>query len=381
MANKRDYYEVLGVARGASPEDLKRAYRKLAVQYHPDKNPGNKEAEEKFKTLSEAYEVLSDAKKRQMYDQFGHAGLGGAGAGSGGEGFGGAPFNDIFGDIFGDLFGGGGARGGRGGRRRSGGRPGSDLRTTLDITFEEAAFGVEKVIAVPRSVGCETCGSTGAKPGTKVDDCSQCQGRGEVMFQQGFFAVSRPCPKCNGAGQTIANPCGSCHGSGQTKKRSQIEVKIPGGVDTGQRLKLTGEGEAGERGGPPGDLYVVINVLAHDFFTREEFDVICDVPIPFTQAALGTELEVPTLEGKVQMKIPAGTQSHKIFRLKGKGLPRLGSYGNGDQLVRVVVETPTGLNAEQKELLRKFEQVGSSSSNPMHDSFFEKVKNFFADRP
>jgi molecular chaperone DnaJ len=377
---KRDYYEVLGLARSANAEEIKKAYRKLAVQHHPDKNPGDKKAEERFKELSEAYEVLSDPQKRQMYDQFGHAAAGGGGPGGFDfQGFGGSSINDIFGDIFGDLFGGapGAGRGRPGGGRRRGGRPGDDLRTSIDITFEEAAFGTEKVITVPKTVACETCSGSGAKPGTQPETCNQCGGRGEVSFQQGFFAITRPCPKCNGAGQTIPNPCQSCHGTGQAKKRSQIAVKIPAGVDTGQRLKLTGEGEAGERGAPPGDLYVVINILPHDFFTRDEFDVICEVPVTFTQAALGAEIEVPTLEGKVKIKIPAGTQSHKILRLKGKGLARLGSYGRGDQLVRVIVEIPTKLTSEQKDLLRRFEESGSESSHPMHSSFFEKVKNLF----
>lgn len=379
MANKRDYYEVLGLARNATPEEIKKAYRKLAVQHHPDKNPGDKKAEERFKELSEAYEVLADPQKRQMYDQFGHSAMG-AGAGPGGfdfQGFGGASINDIFGDIFGDLFGGapGGARGR--GKRRAGGRPGDDLKTSIDITFEEAAFGTEKVITVPKTVPCETCTGSGAKPGTQPETCGQCGGRGEVSFQQGFFAITRPCPRCNGLGQTIPHPCVSCGGSGQAKKRSQIAVKIPAGVDSGQRLKLTGEGEAGERGGPAGDLYVVINILPHDFFTRDEFDVICEVPVTFTHAALGAEIEVPTLEGKVKVKIPAGTQSHKILRLKGKGLARLGSYGRGDQLVRVIVEIPTKLSVEQRDLLKRFEESGAESAHPMHHSFFEKVKNLF----
>jgi molecular chaperone DnaJ len=382
MGTKRDYYEVLGVPRNASAEEVKKSYRKLAIQCHPDKNPGDKKSEERFKELSEAYEVLSDAQKRQLYDQFGHSAMG-AGAGQGGfdfQGFGGASINDIFGDIFGDLFGAGASPGkgqGRTGRRRSSAKPGSDLRTAVDITFEEAAFGCEKVITVPKTLRCDTCEGTGAKPGTHSDNCAQCGGRGEVSFQQGFFAITRTCPRCEGTGQTIPHPCVACSGSGLTKKRSQIAVKIPAGVDTGQRLKLTAEGEAGERGGPPGDLYVVINVLSHDFFTRNEADVVCEVPVTFVHATLGAEIEVPTLEGMVKLKIPAGTQSHKIFRLKGKGLAKLGSYGRGDQLVRVIVEVPTKLNSEQKELLRKFSEVGGESSHPMHQSFFEKVKTLF----
>jgi molecular chaperone DnaJ len=379
MAAKRDYYEILGVTRTVTVEELKKSYRKLAVQFHPDKNPGDKKAEEKFKELSEAYEVLSDPQKKQMYDQFGHAAnAGGAGGGMGGFSGGGANINDIFGDIFGDLFGAAGAAGARGRGGRRGGRPGNDLRTQIDITFEESAFGAEKVISVPKSVRCETCSGSGAKPGTQPITCNQCGGHGEVSFQQGFFAITRPCPACQGAGQTIPNKCTDCHGHGTVKKKSQIAVKIPAGVDTGQRLKLTGEGEAGERGGLTGDLYVVINILAHDFFTREEYDVICEVPVTFTQAALGAEIEVPTLEGKVKLKIPAGTQSHRILRLKNKGLAHLGSYGRGDQLVRVIVEVPSKLTAEQKDILRRFEETGGAdTAHPMHHNFFEKVKNLF----
>ncbi|MGK5087839.1 molecular chaperone DnaJ [Bdellovibrionota bacterium FG-2] len=383
MSTKRDYYDVLGLSRGASGEELKKAYRKLAVQYHPDKNPGDKKAEEKFKELSEAYEVLSSDQKRQMYDQYGHAamGAGGPGGGFGGGGFEGgfgSSINDIFGDIFGDMFGQqAGGPGRRGGRRRSAGRPGADLRTTVDLTFEEAAFGGEKVLTIQKSARCDTCEGTGAKPGTSPDTCNQCGGRGEVNFQQGFFAISRPCPKCSGSGQTISNPCASCRGTGHVRKSSQIAVKIPAGVDTGQRLKLTNEGEAGERGGPPGDLYVSINILPHEFFTREEFDVICEVPITFTQAALGAELEVPTLEGKVKLKVPTGTQSHRTLRLKNKGLARLGSYGRGDQLVRLIVEVPTKLSNEQRDLLRRFDELSGDTSNPMHETFFGKVKNLF----
>jgi molecular chaperone DnaJ len=379
MAAKRDYYEVLGVSRSATPEEVKKAYRKLAIQFHPDKNPGDKKAEEHFKELSEAYEVLSDPQKKQMYDQFGHAAGAGGPGGFDFSGFGaagGASINDIFGDIFGDLFG-AAAGGGRGRARRRGGRPGSDLRTQVDITFEEAAFGTEKVITVPKTVRCDTCEGSGAKPGTQPQTCAQCGGRGEVSFQQGFFAITRPCPACEGSGQTIPNKCATCHGSGTLKKKSQIAVKIPAGVDTGQRLKLTSEGEAGERGGEPGDLYVVINILPHDFFTREEYDVICEVPVTFIQAALGAEIEVPSLEGKLKVKIPPGTQSHKILRLKNKGLAHLGSYGRGDQLVRVIVEVPTKLTSEQKDILRRFEESGSDGAHPMHHNFFEKVRNLF----
>jgi molecular chaperone DnaJ len=381
MADKRDYYEILGVQKGASAEDLKKAYRKAAIQHHPDKNPGDKKSEEKFKEVNEAYETLSDDKKRRMYDQFGHAA---SNMGGGGQGpFGGAgaqDFGDIFGDIFGDLFGGGGGgRGGRGGQR--GGRrarAGADLETQVDITFEEAYKGVEKVITLNKRSECETCHGSGAKPGTQPETCKVCAGRGEVTFQQGFFAVSRPCTHCHGTGQVIPSPCGTCRGTGKIKKTSQLSVTIPAGIDTGQRLKLTNEGEPGEHGGPSGDLYIVINVLDHDFFKRDGAEVICDVPITFVHAALGDEIDVPTLDGKVAMKIPAGTQSHKIFRLKGKGLPYLGRGGRGDQLVRVMVEIPTKLSAEQIEVLRRFQSLeGDGKSHPLHHGFFERVKRIF----
>ncbi len=380
MAIKRDYYEILGVAKNATAEDLKKSYRKLAIQFHPDKNPGNKQAEERFKELSEAYEVLSQSQKRQLYDQFGHA----AQAGSAGEASGfdsqGSSINDLFGDIFGDLFGGTGAGGNARGSTRSRknyGRPGNDLKTSLDLTFEEAAFGGEKILTLPKAVSCGDCAGSGAKAGSSAETCTQCGGRGEVSFQQGFFAITRPCPGCHGQGQTISNPCAGCQGTGQIRKRSQVAIKVPAGIDSGQRLKLNGEGEAGERGGPSGDLYVLIQILPHDFFTREGADVICEVPVTFSQAALGDEVEVPTLEGKVKLKIPQGTQSHRVLRLKNKGLAKLGAYGRGDQLVRVIVETPTQLSVEQKDLLKRFDAAGSHSDHPMHHHFFEKVKNLF----
>ena len=379
--DKRDYYEILGVQKGASPEDLKKAFRKLAIQYHPDKNPGDKKAEEKFKELNEAYETLSDPQKRKMYDQFGHAAsnMGGGGPfGGGGNPFGGnaADFGDIFGDIFGDLFGGRGGQGrGRSGRRA---RAGADLETQVDITFEEAYRGVEKVISLNKRVDCGTCHGSGAKPGTQPETCKVCNGRGEVTFQQGFFAVSRPCTHCHGTGQIIPQPCQTCKGTGKIKKTSQLSVTIPAGIDTGQRLKLSNEGEAGEQGGPPGDLYIVVNVLEHDFFKRDGADIICDVPITFVQAALSAEIDVPTLEGRVSMKVPAGTQSHKIFRLKGKGFPYLGRGGRGDQLLRVMVEVPSKLSSEQIEVLKKFEELDQKDrSHPMHHGFFERVKRIF----
>ena len=382
MADKRDYYEVLGVTKSASAEELKKAYRKMAIQYHPDKNPGDKKSEEKFKEVNEAYETLSDPKKKQMYDQFGHAAsnMGGGQGSPFGAGFGGnADFGDIFGDIFGDLF--GGAGGGRGGRSRGGrrARAGADLETQVDVTFEEAYTGVEKVIAINKRTDCDTCHGSGAKPGTQPETCKTCAGRGEVTFQQGFFAVSRPCTNCHGTGKVIASPCASCRGAGKIKKSSQLSGTIPAGIDTGQRLKLTNEGEAGEQGGPSGDLYIVINVLEHDFFRREGAEVICDIPITFVHAALGAEIFVPTLDGKVEMKIPAGTQSHKVFRLKGKGLPHLGRGGRGDQLVRVMVEIPSKLTPEQTAVLRQFEEISQkdTKAHPLHHGFFDRVKRIF----
>ena len=384
MTDKRDYYEVLGVSKSVTADELKKSYRKLAIQFHPDKNPGDKKSEEKFKELSEAYETLSDPQKRKMYDQFGHAasnmGGGGGGPFGGGSPFGGggnADFGDIFGDIFGDLFGGGGGRGGRSRGRRA--RSGADLETQVDITFEEAYRGVEKVITLNKRVDCGTCHGSGAKPGTSPETCKVCAGRGEVTFQQGFFAVSRPCTHCHGTGQIIVSPCTTCKGAGKVKKTSQISVTIPAGIDTGQRLKLTHEGEAGEQGGPPGDLYIVVNVLEHDFFKRDGAEVICDVPITFVHAALGAEIDVPTLDGRVSMKIPAGTQSHKIFRLKGKGLPHLGRGGRGDQLLRVLVEIPTKMTSEQIDVLKKFEELDQKDgkAHPMHHGFFERVKRIF----
>lgn len=379
-SQKADYYEVLGVARSASDEELKKAYRRLAVQYHPDKNPGDRKAEEKFKEVSEAYEVLSHPEKRSVYDQLGHEGLRAAPGGGGGfqaQGGFGPGMGDIFGDIFGDLFGGGGPGTSRARRRTRNGHPGADLKQDLSITFEEAAFGCEKQVNLYKSVTCHTCSGSGAKPGTSLESCPHCAGRGEVSFQQGFFAITRPCPHCHGEGQTVTSPCPTCHKAGFLKKQVQVSVKIPAGIDSGQRLRLNGEGDAGERGGPPGDLYLEIQVAEHPFFTREGSDVVCEVPVTFVQATLGDEVEVPTLEGKVKLKIPPGTQSHKIFRLKAKGLARLGAYGRGDQLVKVIVEVPTKLSSEQRELLSRFSALESQASHPMHQRFFERVKNLF----
>lgn len=372
MANgsKRDYYEVLGVNRNASEIEIKKAYRRLALQCHPDKNPEDKQAEERFKELSEAYAVLSDPQKRATYDQFGHAGMEGGGFSTGGFGFGGGSFEDVFGDLFGDLFGGLGARRGRG-------RRGDDLRYNLTISFEEAAFGLETKIQIPRHVVCEECNGNGAKRGTTPRTCPTCQGAGQVRYQQGFFSLSRPCPDCGGEGRIIDQPCPACRGAGRVRRKRTISLKIPAGVETGNRLKLSGEGDLGTGGGPPGDLYVVISVKEHPIFQREGPNIICEVPISFVQAALGCELEVPTLKGKVKIKVPVGTQSGKVMKLSGQGFPSLQGYGRGDQLVVLRVETPTRLTPRQKELLEEFAQEGEEDVHPMGKGFFDKVKELF----
>lgn len=376
MANgeKRDYYEVLGVHRNASDNEIKKAFRKLAIQFHPDKNPGNQEAEEKFKEATEAYEVLSDAQKRAQYDQFGHAGVSGAGGFSSGGfgGFGaGTPFGDIFSDIFGDIFGGGGGR-------RTQGRRGDDLLYNLEITFEEAAFGCEKKIDVPYAKRCSGCNGSGARPGTEPKICPACRGAGQVRYQQGFFSVSKTCGQCNGEGKVVDDPCPDCRGKGATKDFKTLSVKVPGGVETGSRLKLSGEGGQGAKGGPNGDLYVAISVKEHAIFQREDDNVVCEIPISFAQAALGCEIEVPTLDGKVSMKIPEGTQSGKIYRLRGKGIPSLQGYGRGDQLVVVKVETPTNLTGKQKELLEEFARISGEEAHPMKKGFLDKVMDFLS---
>lgn len=379
MSEKRDFYEILGVPKTATKEEIKKAYRKLAMQYHPDKNPGDKGAEAKFKEASVAADALLDDEKRKRYDQFGHAGVDGQGFGGGGFGGGGfqgdfGDFSDIFGDIFGDILGGGGRRGGRGGRRQ--GVPGDDLQMQVNVDFNEAAFGCEKVISVTKNIVCDTCQGSGAKAGSTPTTCDYCHGHGQVRRQQGFFTVATTCPKCHGSGQMIKDPCGTCHGSGRKKKKVDLSLKIPAGIDEGQRLKLSGEGEAGSNGGPAGDLYVVIGINQHPIFEREEFDVYCTIPISFSQAALGTELEVPTLQGKVHMKVPAGTQSGVKMRLKGKGIQKLGGYGIGDQIVTVQVETPTKLSSDQKEMFKRLADF-DQSSNPMSKGFFDKVKDLF----
>ncbi len=369
---KRDYYQVLGVSRDAAEAELKSAYRKLAHQFHPDKAPEDREAEERFKEASEAYEVLSDPEKRARYDRFGHAG--GAG-GNPFEGFGfggaaGASINDIFGDIFGEMFGGG---------RRPRGRPrGADLRYHLEIGFEEAAFGTASRIQVPRPRRCDTCKGTGGKPGTSPRTCGTCEGSGQVRLTQGFFSIARTCHACGGAGRVIADKCSDCGGAGMLREQATVEVKVPAGVDTGTRLKLAGEGEpAPQPGASPGDLYVVVQVREHPIFRREETEVLCELPVSFTQAALGAQLEVPTLDGPVKMKVVAGTQSGKVFRLRGRGVPSLQGGARGDQHVRVVVETPTHLSKEQKELLERFAELSGEATNPQSRSFWDKVGELF----
>ena len=369
-ASKRDYYEVLEVERGASAPDIKSAYRKAALRYHPDKNPGDKSAEDKFKEASEAYAILSDPDKRARYDQFGHAGIGSNPF----EGFGGFGYqgsiNDIFSEIFADIF--GAPRSGR--SRTPGVSRGQDLRFNLEVGFEQAAFGAEVQIKVARPTRCEACSGSGAKPGTGVKTCPTCGGTGEVRFSQGFFTVAKGCSQCSGTGRVISDPCERCRGEGKIATESTLTVKVPAGVDTGTRLRLNSEGAPGEGGGPPGDLYVVIHVREHPLFQREENEIFCEVPISFTDATLGASIDVPTLEGKVKLKIPSGTQSGRVFRLKGKGVPTLGGYGRGDQHVRVVIETPTNLSKEQKRLLEQFAAASSPDSHPQGRTFWNKVK-------
>ena len=372
MSDKRDYYEVLGIHKNASETEIKKAFRKLAIQFHPDKNPGDKEAEEKFKEASEAYEILSDPQKRAQYDQFGHAGVNSGFSSAGGfsGGFGGSPFGDIFNDIFGDIFG--------ATRQRGRGRRGDDLQYNLEISFEEAAFGVETKIEIPYGKQCGECGGSGARPGTEPKTCPTCRGAGQVRFQQGFFSVSKTCNHCNGEGKVIENPCQSCRGTGMVRDHKTLSVKVPPGVETGTRLKLTGEGGQGLKGGSAGDLYVAISVKEHPIFVREENNVICEIPISFVQASLGCEIEVPTLDGKVSMKIPEGTQSGKVFRLRGKGIPVLQGYGRGDELVLIKVETPTNLNKRQRELLEEFARISGDEVNPMKKGFLDKVMDFLS---
>ena len=374
--SKRDYYEVLGVSKGADEKEIKKSYRRVAMKYHPDRNPDDPEAEDKFKEATEAYDVLMDKEKRAAYDQFGHAGVD-PNMGGGAGGFGGGSFSDIFGDVFGDIFGGGGGGRGRGGPQR-----GSDLRYTLDISLEDAVKGTTVEIKVPTLHSCDTCDGSGAKKGTKPVTCTTCGGAGQVRMQQGLFQVQQTCPQCRGQGQMISDPCGDCHGQGRVEKTKTLSVKVPPGVDTGDRIRLSGEGEAGPMGGPAGDLFVQMSVKQHPIFERDGKHLYCEVPITFTDAALGGELEVPTLDGKVKLKIPAETQTGKLFRLRGKGVKPVRGGNVGDLLCRAVVETPVNLNKRQKELLEELaESLGESGhkQSPRQHSWFEGVKNFFDD--
>jgi len=379
---KRDYYEVLGISRSASVEEIKRAYRKLALRYHPDKNPDNsKEAEEKFIEVSEAYEVLSDSEKRQIYDQYGHAGLEaeiGAGAGFGGFEF--DPFK-IFEEVFGRESFGEGLFGNVFGRRsRTRAReaePGRDLHYALEISFEEAAFGANKEIQIPRYEVCSVCSGSGIKPGSQPQTCPTCEGSGYVAMSQGFFSITRTCTQCQGRGTIIKDPCRDCRGTGRIRRTRRVKVKIPPGVDHGSRLRLAGEGEAGLRGGPPGDLYISLRLRSHPIFKRDGNNIICEVPISFTQAALGSQIKVPTLNGGVRLKIPPGTQTNKIFRLKGQGIPYLRSSGRGDQWVRIIVETPVNLTGEQRELLMKFQELSQDNEQPRIREFLGKIRQIF----
>lgn len=372
---KRDYYDILGVQRSATEAELKKAYRRLAMKYHPDRNEGDAQAEERFKEAKEAFEILGDAQKRQAYDQFGHAGVdpamhGGAGAA------GGASFSDIFGDVFGDIFGNATA----GGRRGSRVHRGADLQYNLEVTLEQAVAGTTAKVRVPSWVICEICGGNGAKKGTQPGACNTCGGIGQIRMQQGFFSVQQTCPTCRGSGQVISDPCGNCRGRGRVQETRTLSVKIPPGVDSGDRIRLAGEGEAGDRGGPAGDLFVVISVKPHELFERDGSDLLCEVPINVVAAALGGEREIPTLDGRVKLKIPAGTQTGKIFRMRGKGVRPIRGSVPGDMLCRVRVETPVNLTAEQRELLSQLGASIERSSrrhSPEEGSWLEGVKKFF----
>ena len=378
--SKRDFYDILGVNRDASDDEIKKAYRKLAMKYHPDRNPDNPKAEEHFKEAKEAYEILSDGQKRTAYDQYGHAGVdpqAGMGGGFGGFGAGAGGFSDAFGGIFDEIFGAGRAGGGG----RSNVYRGADLRYNLEITLEQAAFGTETKIRIPTMEACETCKGSGAKSGTQPKTCPTCQGSGQVRMQQGFFSIQQTCPKCRGTGKFIADPCGSCHGAGRVKQHKTLAVKIPAGVDAGDRIRLSGEGEHGVNGGPPGDLYVQIHLKAHPVFQREQNDLHCEMPISFATAALGGEIEIPTLDGAANLKIPPETQTGKVFRLRGKGIKGVRSGNQGDLLCHVVVETPVNLTDRQKELLREFDESSKEDAerhNPRAKSWMDRVRDFFA---
>ncbi len=375
--SKRDYYEVLGVNRNASEADIKKAYRRLAMKFHPDRiADGEREvAETKFKEAKEAYEILSDAQKRTAYDQFGHAGVDPS-MGGGGGGPGGANFSDIFGDVFGDIFSGGGGRG-RGQRPNRG----ADLRYNLQLTLEEAVFGTNVQVKVPTLVECSSCGGSGARKGSKPKTCGTCNGVGQVRMQQGFFSIQQTCPQCHGRGTVISDPCGSCHGQGRIEEHKTLSVKVPPGVDTGDRIRLAGEGEAGELGGPPGDLYVQVAVKPHDIFTREDANLFCEVPICITTAALGGEMEVPTLDGKVVLKIPPGTQTGKMFRMRNKGVKPVRGGPQGDLICRVLIETPVSLTERQKELFKELDDTllghSAKTHSPHSSGWLDGAKKFF----
>ncbi len=383
MTTKRDYYEILGVQKSASEDEIKKAYRSLALKYHPDRVTADKkkEAEEKFKEMSEAYAVLSDSQKRSQYDQFGHAGIDSKYSSE--DIFKNADFSSIFedmgfgGDVFEEILSSFGMFGGSSHRRSRGPGRGRDLEYEIEISFDEAAFGAKKTVNVPRNKTCDACNGSGAKPGTKKTTCNTCNGRGQVLYSTGFINVSQACPKCRGEGAIINNPCPRCDGAGKVRSSQKREISIPAGVATGSRLRVQGEEDSGARGGAAGDLYIYINVKEHPVFQRHGYDIICEVPISFPLAALGGEVEVPTLTGNVIMRIPEGTQSGRVFRLGGKGVKNLRGYGTGDQLVRVVVETPTHLNSEQKKILREYEKACNGSVNPMSASFMDKVKKIF----
>lgn len=375
---QHDYYELLGVNRDASDAEIKKAYRKMAMKYHPDRNSGDNDAEERFKEIQKAYAILSDSQKKAAYDQYGHAGVEGGAGGFGGfsGGFSGG-FGDVFGDIFENIF-----SQGQGGGRQSRSQRGADLQMTVQLTLEEAAKGKQIEITVPRHVACKSCDASGAKKGSKPKSCETCNGVGQVRMQQGFFSIQQTCPSCQGVGKVVTEPCTDCHGQGRVREQKKLTVKIPSGIDSNDRVRLSGEGEAGAHGGSPGDLYVQVAVKSHAIFERQDRDLLCEVPIDFVTAALGGQIEVPTLEGRVTLKIPAETQTGKSFRLRGKGIHSARNQTKGDLLCKVIVETPVQLDKKQKELLEQFQQLieeSKHSHSPRSSSWFAGVKKFFED--